>query len=121
MLFGVSLLAEVVSNDKPLVARYEGRWYLPLFQTLPESTFGGDFPTPTDYLDPLIRENLAKPGEFRPLSAQPLSPQHDQLLRQGAESRPAEPLITVLGTRRPRAGIWSRGCSTGFASPSSSR
>jgi microcin C transport system permease protein len=63
-LFGISLLAEVLSNDKPLAVRYEGRWYFPLLQTLPETTFGGDFATPTDYLDPLIRENLAKPGNM---------------------------------------------------------
>jgi microcin C transport system permease protein len=64
VLFGLSLLAEVLSNDKPLVVRYEGRWYFPIVQTWPETTFGGDFPTPTDYLDPLIRENLRKPGNF---------------------------------------------------------
>jgi len=44
--------------------RYEGHWYFPVVQTLPETTFGGDFPTPTDYLDPDIRANLAKPGNF---------------------------------------------------------
>src|SRR5215212_282526 len=64
VLFGLSLLAEVLSNDKPLVVRYNGHWYFPLVQTLPETTFGGDFPTPTDYLDPFIRGNLAKPGNF---------------------------------------------------------
>jgi microcin C transport system permease protein len=64
VLFGLSLVAEVLSNDKPLVVRYDGHWYFPLVQTLPETTFGGDFPTPTDYLDPLIRDNLAKPGNF---------------------------------------------------------
>jgi microcin C transport system permease protein len=64
VLCGLSLLAEVLSNDKPLVVRYEGRWYFPVVQTLPETTFGGDFPTPADYLDPLIRENLAKSGNF---------------------------------------------------------
>ena len=64
VLFGVSLLAEVLSNDKPLAARYNGQWYAPVLQTLPETTFGGDFPTPTDYLDPQIRANLAKPGNF---------------------------------------------------------
>jgi microcin C transport system permease protein len=64
ILFGLSLVAEVLSNDKPLAARYEGQWYFPVFQTLPETAFGGDFPTPTDYLDPLIRDNLAKPGNF---------------------------------------------------------
>ncbi|MCC7484227.1 MAG: ABC transporter permease [Burkholderiales bacterium] len=63
-LFGLSLLAEVLSNDKPLLARYEGRWYLPVFQSLPETTFGGDFPTPTDYLDPMILENMSRPGNY---------------------------------------------------------
>jgi microcin C transport system permease protein len=64
VLFGISLLAEVLSNDKPLVARYEGKWYFPVVQTLPETTFGGDFVTPTDYLDPLIRENLSRGDNF---------------------------------------------------------
>lgn len=59
-----SLLAEVLSNDKPLLVRYEGRWYFPLVQALPETTFGGDFETETDYLDPFIRERLALPGNW---------------------------------------------------------
>jgi microcin C transport system permease protein len=63
-LFGLSLLAELISNDKPLVARYEGQWYFPVVQTWPETTFGGDFNTPTDYLDPQIRENLSKGSNF---------------------------------------------------------
>jgi microcin C transport system permease protein len=64
ILFGVSLLAEVLSNDKPLVVRYEGHWYFPVFEAIPETTFGGDFPTPTDYLDPFIREQLGRAGNF---------------------------------------------------------
>ena len=64
VLFGVSLLAEVLSNDRPLVVRYDGHWYFPVFETLSETTFGGDFPTPTDYLDPFIREQFRKPGNF---------------------------------------------------------
>jgi len=64
VLFGLSLVAELLSNDRPIVARYEGRWYAPVFQTLPETTFGGDFATPTDYLDPAIRDNLSRPGNF---------------------------------------------------------
>lgn len=63
-LFAISLFAEVLSNDKPLVVRYDGHWYFPVFQTLPETTFGGDFPTPTDYLDPDIQKNLEKPGNL---------------------------------------------------------
>jgi microcin C transport system permease protein len=64
VLFGLSLIGEVLSNDKPLVVRYEGHWYFPVFQTLPETAFGGDFPTPADFLDPFIRGQLARPGNF---------------------------------------------------------
>ncbi|WP_058616590.1 ABC transporter permease [Tepidimonas taiwanensis] len=54
-----SLMAEVLSNDRPLLVHYEGRYYLPLLHDYPETTFGGDFETPTDYLDPYIRERLS--------------------------------------------------------------
>ena len=64
ILFGLSLLAEVLSNDKPLVVRYQGQWHFPVFEAIPETAFGGDFPTTADYLDPFIREQLAKPGNF---------------------------------------------------------
>src|SRR3954463_12153375 len=97
VLFGISLLAEVVSNDKPLVVRYEGHWYFPLVQTLPETTFGGDFPTPTDYLDPLIRQNLAKPGN---LAVFPPNPYHHSSINYFAtDPSPARPSRSnLLGT-----------------------
>ena len=60
VLVVVSLGAELVSNDRPLVVRYEGQTYFPLFNDYPETTFGGDFQTPTDYLDPFIRERLSQ-------------------------------------------------------------
>ncbi len=97
VLFGISLLAEVLSNDKPLVARYGGHWYFPVLQTLPETAFGGDFPTPTDYLDPEIRENLAKPGNF---ALFPLNPYHHGTINYFAkEPSPAAPnRDNLLGT-----------------------
>jgi microcin C transport system permease protein len=55
-----SLFAEVLSNDRPLVVRYEGKTYFPILQELPETVFGGDFQTATDYLDPFIREQITK-------------------------------------------------------------
>ena len=61
----LSLGAELISNDKPLLARYDGRWFVPLVQNLPETVFGGDFDTPTDFLDPYIQGQFAKPGNFR--------------------------------------------------------
>jgi len=88
ILFGVSLLAELVSNDKPLVARYDGHWYFPVLQTLPETTFGGDFPTPADYLDPRIRENLAQPGNF---ALYPLNRYHHSTINYFAQSPDPSP------------------------------
>ena len=59
LLFGLSLFAEVLSNDRPLVVRYEGQLHFPLWRMYPETTFGGDFDTETDYQDPYIRERLS--------------------------------------------------------------
>jgi microcin C transport system permease protein len=64
LLVVLSLGAELISNDRPLVVRYEGQTYFPLLKSYPETTFGGDFQTPTDYLDPFIRERLAQPGNW---------------------------------------------------------
>ncbi len=58
LLFGLSLFAELLSNDKPLLIRYQGRFYVPLWREYPETVFGGDFATETDYRDPFIRERL---------------------------------------------------------------
>lgn len=63
-LFVLSLLAELWSNDKPLLLRYQGQWYAPLIHNYPETTFGGDFPTPADYLDPDVRVHFSESGNF---------------------------------------------------------
>ena len=60
----LSLFAEVLSNDKPLVVKYEGGFYFPIAKDYSEKTFGGDFPTPTDYLDPFIREKITTNGNW---------------------------------------------------------
>jgi microcin C transport system permease protein len=59
-----SLFAEVLSTDRPLVMRYEGRLYFPVFHDYSEKTFGGDFETPADYLDPFIRERITQGGNW---------------------------------------------------------
>jgi microcin C transport system permease protein len=63
-LVGLSLMAELISNDRPLLVRYENSYYFPIVKDYPEKIFGGDFETPTDYLDPFIRERLAQPGHW---------------------------------------------------------
>jgi len=60
----VSTIAELVSNDRPLIAHYNGKTYFPLFHNQPESVFGGDFKTATEWADPLIREHFARPGNW---------------------------------------------------------
>jgi microcin C transport system permease protein len=62
--FAASLAGPLWSNDKPLVVRYDGQLYFPLFKTYAETTFGGDFPTPADYLDPYIKQRFDAPGNF---------------------------------------------------------
>ncbi len=64
LLVVLSLGAELISNDKPLVARYEGQWYFPIVQDVPETRFGGDFESATDFLDPFIVRQFDKPGNF---------------------------------------------------------
>jgi microcin C transport system permease protein len=54
----LSLFAELISTDKPLVVRYEGQTYFPVLRDYSEKTFGGDFETSADYLDPFIRERI---------------------------------------------------------------
>ncbi len=54
----LSLLADVLSNDKPLVVSYKGNIYFPIAKDYSEKTFDGDFATPADYLDPFIKDKL---------------------------------------------------------------
>jgi len=63
-LLAVSTVAELFSNDRPLVARYDGDWFFPIFRNQPETRFGGDFTTPTEWHDPLIREHFGRDGNF---------------------------------------------------------
>ena len=64
ILFGASLCAELIANDKPLVVRYQGQFYFPIIKSQPETVFGGDFATPTDFLDPDIRRNITTNGNW---------------------------------------------------------
>lgn len=63
-LLVASLGAELLSNDRPLLVRYQGQLYTPLWHDYPETTFGGDFQTPTDYLDPFIQAQLGRDGNW---------------------------------------------------------
>jgi microcin C transport system permease protein len=62
LLFILSLFAEVIANDKPLLVYYDGGFYYPFLEAYPETTFGGDFPTETDYRDPFVAELIEERG-----------------------------------------------------------
>jgi len=56
ILFLVSLFAEFIANDKPLLVTYQGDVYFPVLVAYPETMFGGDFETEADYRDPFVRD-----------------------------------------------------------------
>jgi microcin C transport system permease protein len=63
-LFAISLVSELVSNDKPLIARYNGEIVFPVVKNYSEKKFGGDFDTQADYLDPFIRDQFKQDGNW---------------------------------------------------------
>ncbi len=61
-LFVISLFAEVIANDRPLLLKYDGRLYVPVLFNYSETTFGGDFETSADYRDPYLQKLIAEKG-----------------------------------------------------------
>ena len=62
VLFFISLFAEFVANDKPLVVAYRGDIYMPIFKAYPETVFGGEFLTEADYRSPYVAELINREG-----------------------------------------------------------
>lgn len=97
IVFVVSLFAEVLSNDKPLLVRYQGHWYCPVLFDYNETVFGGDFDTPADYLDPYIRDHLNAQGNFALYAPNPYS--YNTINRFTRLPDPAPPTFdNLLGT-----------------------
>lgn len=101
MLFSVlvllSLAAELVSNDKPLLVRYEGQYYAPILKDYPEKVFGGDFDTATDYHDPFIRQKLGEGDNWALFAPNPYGPKTINYFAR--EPNPSKPTAdNFLGT-----------------------
>ena len=60
-LFGTSLFAEFIANDRPILVSYKGQTLYPVFVDYPEEVFGG-FLAVTDYRDPVIAREIAENG-----------------------------------------------------------
>jgi microcin C transport system permease protein len=95
-LFAVSLLAEVIANDRPLLVRYDGGLYFPIVRAYPETTFGGAFPTETVYRDPAVVAMIAEKGW---ILWPPIPFRHDTINYDLPVPAPAPPsAVNWLGT-----------------------
>lgn len=61
-IFIISLGAELIANDKPLLVKYDHAFYLPILKSYPETTFGGVFETEAEYKDPAVQQLIAEKG-----------------------------------------------------------
>lgn len=97
VLFVVSLFAELLSNDKPLLVHYQGDFYFPIVKVYPETTFGGDFETEADYLDPYVKEKITADGNWALYAPNPY--QYDTINYHVEHPNPAPPSQdNLLGT-----------------------
>ena len=62
VLFTVTLFAELIANDQPILVYYDGSFYAPVIKTYPETTFGGTFTTEANYSDPFVRQLIESKG-----------------------------------------------------------
>ena len=89
VLFVLSLFSELISNDRPLIARYDGQILFPIAKDYSEKAFGGDFDSPADYLDPFIRQQLSRDDNW---ALYPLNHyRHDTLNYFAKSPNPAPP------------------------------
>ncbi len=100
VIFVLSLFAEFIANDRPIVARYKGEWLFPVAVTYPEEKFGG-FLARTDYRDPRHRRRDQR-QRLDALAAGPLQlcDHQPRLAEAGAE--PAD--LDAVGRRVQAAG-----------------
>jgi len=62
VLFLLSLVAELIANDRPLLVEYDGHLYLPILRNYTEADFGGDLPIDADYRDPEVAKRIDAKG-----------------------------------------------------------
>lgn len=95
-IFIISLNAEFIANDKPLYIRYDNQSYFPIFQSYPETTFGGDFESETNYNDPYLQVLIKQKGF---LIMPPIPYSYDTIIYTLPSPAPTPPsLLNPLGT-----------------------
>jgi microcin C transport system permease protein len=88
VLFGLSLFAEVLANDKAFLVYYDGGIYVPILKAYPETTFGGPFRTEADYSDPAVKAMIDEKGW---MLMPPIRYNHRTVVWDLAESVPTPP------------------------------
>lgn len=73
LLFGISLFAEFIANDKPILASYRGEWRMPIFSFYSEQDYGGDFPTEAGYGDIEVKCLIVTGGLADPCFSDPVA------------------------------------------------
>ena len=87
-LFLVSIFADFIANEKPLLIKYQNQIYLPIINEYAETTFGGDFETEADYRDPFVKDLINNNGWM----IWPIIPySYDTIIRDLAAPAPAPP------------------------------
>lgn len=95
-LFTFCLGAEFIANDKPLMVKFEGHTYFPVFHAYPETTFGGDFETEADYRDPFVKDLIEAKGS---MIWPPIRFSYDTIARDLPTPAPSAPTRdNLLGT-----------------------
>lgn len=95
-LLFVCLFAEFISNDRPIIVSYDGGIYMPVFKDYPETAFGGDFETATDYRDPYVQELINAKGW---MVWPPIRFSYDTISYDLPEPAPSKPTgVNILGT-----------------------
>lgn len=61
-LFFITLFSNFIANDKPLFILYKNHMYFPVMVFYPETAFGGEFETATNYKDPFVQDLISKEG-----------------------------------------------------------
>jgi len=88
VLFVLSLFAELIANDRPLLVVYDGGVYAPVLKAYPETTFGGEFETEADYRDPFVADLINDRGW---MVWPPVPYRYDTFLRDLPSPAPSPP------------------------------
>ncbi|MUM76739.1 ABC transporter permease subunit [Pseudodesulfovibrio sp. F-1] len=105
-LFGLSLCAELVANDKPYVVKHGSHYYFPMMRDIPETQYGGDFQTPADYRDPAVQSMIHENGW---MLWPPVRFSYDTVNYACAEPFPAPPSFdNPLGTDESGRDVFAR-------------